>query len=183
MRKTAVIILAKGFEEIESVTPIDLLVRSGVQVIIAGLTDTLVKGSRGITIKTDCLIDEIPDEFDALILPGGPGAKLLAASDKVTQLIKKQNKAGRLIAAICAAPAVVLNPTGILSGKKMTAFPGYEKDLNPDVTHVDKCVVVDGPIITSKGPGTAFEFSLRIAEILVGREIMEKVSSATQYLV
>lgn len=183
MQKKAVIILAEGFEEIEAVTPIDILRRSGVEVIVAGLFEHIVKGSRNIMIQTDCLIEDIPDQFDMLILPGGSkGAENLARSEEVINLITRQNEEKKWIASICAAPAVVLNPTGILANKKITCFPDYKEDLNPDVTYVKEGVVVDGNIITSQGAGTAMEFSLKLSEILAGKSIAEKVGKAIQYL-
>ncbi len=182
MKKRAVVILAEGFEEIEAVVPIDILRRSGVEVIVAGLSGLEIKGSREVNIKADCLIDDIPEEFDALILPGGgPGAKNLAASEKVANLIKMQNDKHGIIAAICASPAVVLNSTGILAGKKVTCYPSHENDFNSNVTYTKDCVVIDGNIITSAGPGTAFEFSLTLAKILAGEEIAQTVGKATLY--
>lgn len=180
--KKAVIILADGFEEIEAVTPIDILRRCEVKVTVAGLTTPIVKGSRDISIQTDCLIGEIPDDFDMLILPGGArGAKNLASSTILVDLIISQNNKKKYIAAICAAPALVLNPTGILSNKKATGHPDHEKDFNPDVTYLTDNVVIDGKIITSRGAGTAFDFALTLGEILAGKEVAEKVCKATQY--
>lgn len=180
--KKAVIILAEGFEEIEAVTPIDILRRCEVKVTVAGLLNKIVKGSRDISIQADCLVDDIPDDFDVLILPGGAkGAKNLAASTKVANLILEQNNKGKLIAAICAAPALVLSPTGILSNKKATGHPDHEKAFNADVTYLTDNVVMDGNIITSRGAGTAFDFALKLGELLAGNEIAEKVCRATQY--
>jgi len=182
MKKTALIILAEGFEEIEAITPIDILRRSEVNVIIAGLFSLEVKGARGMTIKADCLIDNIPEDFHAIILPGGgAGAKNLAESQKVTNLIKKQHEKGGIIAAICASPAVVLYPIGILTGKKVTSYPTHERDFTDDVTYINDCVVVDGNIVMSRGPGTAFEFSLVLAKMLAGEKIAQEVGKATLY--
>lgn len=180
--KKAVIILAEGFEEIEAVTPIDVLRRCEVKVTVAGLASLIVKGSRDICIQTDCLINEIPDDFDMLILPGGSrGAKNLAASPLVANLIISQYNKHKLIAAICAAPALVLSPTGILSNKKATGHPDHEKDFNPDVIYLTDNVVMDGHIITSRGAGTAFDFALKLGELLAGKDVAEKVCKATQY--
>ncbi|MBU1077250.1 MAG: DJ-1/PfpI family protein [Spirochaetes bacterium] len=182
MKKLAVIILAEGFEEIETVTPIDLLRRGGIEVTVAGLSGLEVRGSRGITLKADCLIDEIPNEPDVLILPGGgKGAANLAGSEKVLKLLKTQNENDRIIAAICASPAIVLAPSGIASNKTITCFPAFKNDLPNDVIYKNDRVVTSDNLITSQGPGTAFDFSLTLIRLLAGEEIAEKVKKATLY--
>ena len=176
MPKTALVILAEGFEELEAVASVDVLRRSGVNVTIAGVANLLVKSSRGIGIQADMFMKDVKDIFDAVILPGGlPGATNLARSKEVAALIKKMNAAGKMVAAICAAPAVVLAPLGILDGKHATCFPGCESDFSNKTVYSPDSVVVDGNIITSRGPGTALEFALTVAARLVGKETADTV--------
>ncbi|MBN2407067.1 MAG: DJ-1/PfpI family protein [Elusimicrobia bacterium] len=177
--KKAVIILAGGFEEIEAVTPADVLRRGGVEVTLAGLGGTTVLSKRGLSLNADTSLEDLGGDYDACILPGGmPGAANLASSDKVTSLVKSMNARGRIIAAICAAPAVVLAGTGILAGRAATCFPGEQDKFGKDTKYRDEPVVCDGNIITSQGPGTALSFSLKILEALRGREISCKVAAA-----
>ncbi|MFH1877584.1 MAG: DJ-1 family glyoxalase III [Candidatus Omnitrophota bacterium] len=175
--KKALIILAEGFEEVEAVTAIDLLRRSGVEVTVAGLDAENVKGSHGIIIKADTALKKYKAVPNALILPGGSrGAERLANSREVKELILKMDSEGRLIAAICAAPAIVLAPAGVLSGKEATCFPGMEENFSPDIKFKKEKVVQDGNVITSRGPATSFDFSVLIAENLVGRETADQAA-------
>jgi len=176
MSKTALVILAEGFEELEAIAPIDVLRRAGVRVTIAGVKDLLVKSSRKIGVEADILLKDLVEMPDVVILPGGiPGATNLAQSEAVAALVRKMNAEGKSVAAICAAPAAVLAPLGILDGKKATCYPGCESDFSNKATYSQKRVVVDGNIITSQGPGTALEFALVIAERLVGKEMAATV--------
>lgn len=181
MQKKALIILAEGFEEIEAVTPIDLLSRAGVDVLIAGLTSCTVTGAHSrLSVQCERLVDAVPDEFDALILPGGmPGARNLAESRALKKLIQTMAAAGKIIAAICASPALVLAPIGILDGKKATCYPSMETAFPASCTHSSDPVVIDGNVITSQGPGTAFPFSLAIIEELVSHEKRAEIERAT----
>lgn len=171
MAKKALIILADGFEEIEAITSIDILRRARIEVIVAGLSNRETRGSHGIKVGTDILLDEFKEEIDALVLPGGsPGAENLAKSPKVASLINKMFRSGKIIGAICAAPALVLEPTGILNDKKATCFPGMEKLFSKEVKFSQDAVVRDGNIITSRGPATALAFALKIVEALIDKE-------------
>jgi 4-methyl-5(b-hydroxyethyl)-thiazole monophosphate biosynthesis len=182
MSKKAIIILAEGFEEIEAVTPIDVLRRANVEVVVAGLDHLEVKGSRNITIKADGLLKETKLDADLYIFPGGgPGADNLAASETVLNLIKTKYEEGKIIASICASPVVVLYKAGILSGKTITSYPGYEDQLGDEVTYSEKSVVVDGPLITSRGPGTAFDFSLTLVKVLTDETVAETVAKKAIY--
>ncbi|MBN2189865.1 MAG: DJ-1/PfpI family protein [Candidatus Aureabacteria bacterium] len=168
MEKKAVVVLADGFEEIEAVAPVDIMRRADIRVDVAGLDRKIVSSSRGLRIETDILFEELSDA-DALILPGGmPGAANLAGSGKVLNSIKNLYGKGRLIAAICASPAYVLIPSGILAGKKATGFPGTESMFRGIAEFISMPVVRDGNIITSRGAGTALEFSCSIAAYLAG---------------
>ena len=182
MPKKAIILLAEGFEEIEAVTCIDLLRRAGIDVTVAGLSDIRVKASRGTNILADKKLDEAGSDFDACILPGGmPGAANLAGSTKVKNLIQKMNSEGKLIAAICASPAIVLAPMGILKNKTTTCYPGMQDTFGKDTTYKEENVIVDGNIITSRGPATAMEFALAIVEKLAGKETADKVRKAALF--
>lgn len=170
MPKRALIILAEGFEEIEATAPIDILRRAQVEVIVAGLNNKEICGAHGIKINADILLEEFRQDADALILPGGsPGAENLSKSKKVSELIKAMFKGNKIIAAICASPALVLEPTGILKNKKATCYPGMEKLFSQDVQFCQEAVVRDGNIITSRGPATALPFALAIVEALVDK--------------
>jgi len=176
MVKTALVVLAEGFEEVEAVASADVLRRAGVRVTIAGVTDLKVKGSRQICVEADMFLRNFTGIPDAVILPGGfAGAKNLAKSAEVAELIRKMDKAGKIIAAICASPAIVLAPLGILNGRKATCYPDCETDFFKNVVASKDRVAVDGNIITSQGPGTALEFALTIAAQLVGKEMAENV--------
>lgn len=183
MKKKALVILAEGFEDIEAVTPIDILRRVNVEVIVAGLTSETVKSARGTVIKADTLLENAGEGYDVVILPGGmPGADNLANSAKVKKMILKMNADGKIIASICASPALVLSPMGLLDGKRATCFPGMETNFSAKVKFSREKVVQDGNIITSQGPATAFPFALKIAENLVGKDMAEMVGRQTLYL-
>lgn len=160
--------LAEGFEEIEAVTIIDVLRRAGIDVVTAGIPGSLVVGSRNIRITTDKKIDDIdPEDFDALVLAGGyPGYVNLGKTQKVLNMLVNFNSAKKLIGAICAAPTV-LAKVGLLENKKAACYPGMEKEL--PYPRGSK-VVVDENIVTSQGPGTSIEFSLKLVELLVDKQ-------------
>lgn len=182
MKKKAAVLLAEGFEEMEAVTPIDILRRAGVEVAVVGIGGLNIKGSRDITVKADKEISSYDELPDAVIVPGGGrGAENLSKSEKVGALIKEAHKSGKVIAAICAGPATVLLPLGILDGKNATCYPGDEKLFGQRARFRDEKVVVDGNVITSRGPATAMDFALAIAEMLCGKDIKEAVSKKLLY--
>ncbi len=179
MAKRALVLLAEGFEEIEAVTPIDMLRRAGLEVFVCGLDSECVSGAHGVSIAADKKFDSFIDDIDAIILPGGmPGAENLARSKKLKELIQTMHKAGKLVAAICASPAVVLAPSGILNGRRATAYPGMEKQFGKETIFLEDRVVLDGNIITSRGPGTAFQFSLAILEWLAGEKARKEIEDS-----
>ncbi len=176
--KRVAVLLAEGFEEVEAVSPIDFLRRAGVEVVTAGIASSRVKGSHAITIDADTRIDELPADLDGVILPGGSvGAGNLAKSRAVTDLVKRVYGEGKLVAAICAAPAKVLAPTGILRGKRATCYPGLEGELVGSDFSADR-VVRDGNLITSRGAGTAGEFAIELVRYLAGEEAAERVQAS-----
>ena len=171
----ALIILADGFEEIEAFTTVDVLRRAWVDVTVSGLVSTVVEGAHKVRTMTDSKITDVsPDSFDALILPGGPGYKNLLNSTTVLKMVQDFNKKNKIIAAICAAPAV-LAKAGALDGKIATIYPGMESHLPRPR---DAKVVVDKNIITSRSPGTAMDFALKLAEILTTKAGAKKVLTA-----
>ncbi len=172
------LLLAEGFEEVEAITTADYLDRAGIKVLLTGVGSSLVKGAHGISVKTDVEIDSLPDDLECIILPGGmPGAKNLANSEKVISLIINMNKNNKLICAICAAPALVLQKAGILANKKVTSYPGYD-DIFTESEYSEDKVVVDGNIVTGRSAGTAAYFAFKIIEILKNKETALKVQRA-----
>lgn len=174
MRKKALIVLSEGFEDIEAIAPIDILNRCGVEVTVAGLKSGPVKAAYGSTLVPDISIDQVHKIYDALIFPGGKNnARHLAEHPKVSKLVHEHHAAGRLVAAICAAPSHVLGEAAhILKGKKATGDPSFNEKLAASGAEVTgENVTVDGNIITAMGPGAALPFALKIAEYLVGKEI------------
>lgn len=175
--KTALVLLADGAEEMEAVICIDVLRRAKVDVTVVGLDSNVVKCSRDVQIKPDRTIKEVKDNIhDVVVLPGGgKGAKNLAASEDVKHVLKLHHQAGNLIAAICAAPTV-LAAHDIAKGKRITSYPAFRNQLERDYAYSENRVVKDGNIITSRGPGTAFEFALEIVTSLRGRETSQTIS-------
>ncbi len=159
----ALVPLANGCEEMEAVIIIDTLRRAEWDVTVAGLTDGTIEASRAVKLVPDTTWDQInPDDFDVLLLPGGFGGTMaLCEHTGVQQAIRDFNEKKKWIGSICAA-ALALHEAGILEGKKFTCYPGVEQKLPPNVQPVDEIVVVDGHLITSQGPGTAFEFALKV---------------------
>jgi 4-methyl-5(b-hydroxyethyl)-thiazole monophosphate biosynthesis len=175
--KKVLLVLAEGFEEIEAVTPIDVLRRAGLEVTVAGIGGTLVTGAHGLAFKADVDLAAYSGTPDAVVLPGGmPGATNLAASKSLAAILQKTYDAGKLVAAICASPAVVLAPLGLLDGKKATCYPGFEDRLGAKTERSADRVVKAGNVITSKGPGTAFEFSMAIVTELAGKPAADQLT-------
>ncbi len=170
-----IIIIAPGFEEIEAVTIIDLLRRGGVNVTVAGLERLVIKGSHDISIIPDVFYKDVKaDDFDMLILPGGqPGTNNLKSNQDVLHLVKKFFSSRKKLAAICAAPAV-LNAAGITNNLKLTSYPSEKSSLKNSI-YLENNVVKDKNVITSRGIGTAIEFSLKLIEELEGPDAAENV--------
>lgn len=170
--------LATGFEEIEAISTIDILRRANMEVVTISISETYeVSGAHGVSILADKLFSET-DFSDAswLILPGGlPGAANLAEYKPLTDLIIKQNELGKGIAAICAAPALVLGVIGLLDQKVATCYPGFE-DKMLGSKHTIEPVVTDGNIITANGPATTFKFALAIVTEELGESTAQEVA-------
>ncbi|KAK2986612.1 hypothetical protein RJ640_004368 [Escallonia rubra] len=164
--------IADGTEEMEAVIIIAVLRRAKAEVVVASVENRLeVTASRKVNLVADMILDEAANlSYDFIVLPGGlGGAHAFAKSEKLVNLLKKQRESNRPYGAICASPALVLEPHGLLKGKKATAFPAMCNKLS-DPSEAENRVVVDGNLITSRGPGTSMEFSLAIVEKLFGRE-------------
>ena len=168
------IILADGFEEIEALTPVDVLRRGGVSVAAVSVSGKTVTGSHNITVEADMLIGDIPPELpEMIVLPGGmPGTRNLDASEPLHELLRKAFDANIYIAAICAAP-MILGYAGYLNAKSATCYPGYDKYLIGAQKKTSQ-VVCDGNIITAASAGASLEFAVKLLELLKGKETAEK---------
>ncbi len=176
------LLLADGFEEIEALTPVDILRRAGIDVKTYSINgDLCVCGAHNIMVDADDIIENVNyDSVEAVILPGGmPGADNLENCKEVQELLEYASENGKLMCAICAAPKV-LGKFGYLKGKKATCFPGFEECLL-GAESTGKRVVTDGNVITSKGMGTAMDFALAILEYMKGKEVADKMAATTQY--
>jgi 4-methyl-5(b-hydroxyethyl)-thiazole monophosphate biosynthesis len=169
--------IADGTEEIEAVTIIDVLRRAEADVTVASVGALQVTASRGVRIVADCLIEACKErDYDLIVLPGGmPGAEHLRKSPVLKEMLLRQRNAQRWYGAICAAPAVVLEPHGLLVERRATCHPNHVHSLS-DPSAVAAPVVVDGNCVTSRGPGTALAFALKLVELLFGRQRMEAVA-------
>lgn len=170
--------MTDGFEELETIAPVDLLRRAGVEVVIASMGDVEVTGRNGVRLTADESWDDVdPAEFDLLLLPGGPGVAKLRSDGRAARCAREFMTSGKPVAAICAAP-LILKDAGLLEGKRFTAFPGVRGEL-PGC--LDEKVVGDGLLITSRGAGTALDFALAVVSQLCGeekaREIAKEIAS------
>ena len=171
--------LAQGCEELEAVTVVDLMRRAGIDVVTAGLDDKPVVASRGVLLIPDVLLDDVlGQEFDMIVLPGGlPGADYLDNDPRITELLRRHADNEKHVAAICAAPKVLVS-AGLLDGKRATSYPGVIDAMDlPSTSVLEDPVVVDGKIVTSRGPGTAMDFALTLIEQLLGREKRDAVEA------
>jgi 4-methyl-5(b-hydroxyethyl)-thiazole monophosphate biosynthesis len=197
MTKSLLVPIADGTEELEAVTIIDVLRRAGATVTVAAVEscDQLqICGSRETKIVADCSLQDCAQNspaqpWDLIAVPGGlPGAEHLAASAILDKLLRQQVAEGRLFAAICAAPCLVLGAKGLLRNSVATCHPMYHQQLEAREVDTESRVVVDGNCITSQGPGTALDFALELVEQLFGVVKREEVAapmvmttSATSY--
>ncbi len=189
-----VVPMAEGFEEIEFVTIVDILRRAEVEVVTASLGKRngdgsarrggaadedevgAVRGSHGIRIVPDAALEDIdPEDFDAVVLPGGyPGFVHLGEDERVLDLVRRMDGLGKYVAAICGAPSVLIK-AGVVEGRRATIHPAGRKDLS-DEQYVDDRVVVSGKLVTSKAAGTAMEFALRLVGEFAGTERMRRLA-------
>ncbi|KFG62290.1 DJ-1 family protein [Toxoplasma gondii TgCatPRC2] len=185
-RKMAVKVLvpvAHDSEEIEAVSIIDTLRRAGAEVVVASVEDTeLVRMSRGVCVKADKLISAVENEtYDCIAIPGGmPGAERCRDSAALTAMLKTHKAQGKLIAAICASPAVVLQTHGLLQGEKAVAYPCFMDQFPADMRGEGR-VCVSNKIVTSVGPSSAIEFALKLIEVLYNKEQAKKIAAQLLY--
>lgn len=185
MKKNSYLFLAEGFEEIEALTTVDLLRRAGIDVTTVAVgSGSCVKGAHGIPVEADTTFDQIdPADILWMILPGGlPGTTNLRAFEPLCKLLQAHAVDNGLIAAICAAPAMVLADLGILNGREATGYPGTFDPAKPgEVKWSDAMTIVDRNIITGKGPAAAMEFALAIIARTLGDDAARTVASGLLY--
>ena len=177
------VFLADGFEEVEALIPIDVLRRGGVEVITVSTTEfPLVESAHGVNIEADIQFEQSDyQDADLLMLPGGmPGAANLYDHEGVCKVVCAQAAAGKKVAAICAAPAVVLAPLGLLEGKKATCYPGFEKVLE-GATYTGDLVTVDGNITTAEGPAAAFPYAYELLSQLVDKATSDQIAEGMRF--
>ncbi len=174
------VFLGQGFEEIEALTPVDLLRRAELPVQTVGIGKREITGSHGITVRCDLVDDDIsPEGLDMIVLPGGmPGTLSLEKSEAVQTAVDGCVQNDKWIGAICAAPSI-LGHKGLLAGRRATCFPGYEEQLAGAVLS-EEPVCVDGHIITAKGPGVSVEFGLKLVEVLTSRRRAQILKDSLQ---
>lgn len=162
------VLVAPGFEEIELTAPVDILRRLGIKVVLAGVQGLSVEGAHGMTLQADMLLVDVESaEYRGVILPGGQGAWLLRDTAAALAVVKDMHKSGKLVAAICAAP-FVLEAAGVLGGRQITCYPAeaVRRDISSVRSISEDSVVVDGNIITGRGPGAAMDFGFALGEYL-----------------
>jgi len=177
--KEVFIYFAEGFEEVEAITPVDVLRRAGCEVTTVSVTGKKeVTSTRGVSVLADALFEDVDyAKADLILLPGGqPGSDNLNKHEGLKKQIRAFHSQGRMIAAICAAP-LVLGSAGVLKGKRATCYPGCE-DLLTGATCTGNAVEIDGNIITGKGPGLAMKFSLTLVEQLIGKAKADELRRA-----
>ena len=180
--KRVLVPLAEGFEEVEAVTVVDLLRRANLDVRTAALAGRRVTGSHGITLEADLELDGVrAADYDMIVLPGGmPGADHLKKDARVVGLLREFASTGRYAAAICAAPGVLAH-AGLLDGREATSYPGFlGQDSAAGIRLSDAPVVIDGKVVTSRGPGTAIDFALALIALLEGQAAADAVGGRLQ---
>ncbi|MBR1388024.1 MAG: DJ-1/PfpI family protein [Prevotella sp.] len=179
------VFLADGFEDVEALIPIDVLRRGGVEVVTVSTTEfPLVESAHGVNIEADIQFEQGDySDADLLMLPGGmPGASNLFEHEGVCKAVADQAAAGKKVSAICAAPAVVLAPLGILEGKKATCYPGFEKALTgAGATYTGDLVTVDGNITTGEGPAAAFPYAYELLTQLVNKQTSDQIAEGMRF--
>lgn len=170
------VLLADGFEEMEAIAVIDILRRADIPLTTLALTNKAVKGSHGIVVQADDLLENAAGKsYGMVVLPGGPGVENLKKDSRVASLLEQQLSQKKLVGAICAAPTVLAG-LGMLKGKTVTGYPGTEDVLTKGGAQLKlEPAVVDGSLVTGRGPGTAVEFALALVATLKGEAASKKV--------
>lgn len=176
------VVLAQGFEEIEALTPVDMLRRAEVPCKLIGVTTRAVCGSHGIIVQADATLDEVDlAQAEMLVLPGGmAGTTHLYEQPRVRQAVEQAVRDGRWVAAICAAPSVILGGLGLLQGRKATCYPGMEQGMT-GAHALEQACVTDGNIITARGMGSALPFALTLVRVLCGEDKASALARAVVY--
>ena len=185
MAKKVYVFLADGFEDVEALIPIDVLRRGGVDVTTVSISDfPLVQSAHGVNMEADIMFEQGDfTDADLLFLPGGmPGASNLFGQKGVCKAVVDQFAAGKKVAAICASPAVVLAPLGILEGKKATCYPGFEQVLaEKGAKYTGELFTVDGNITTGEGPAAAFPFAYELLAQLVDQKTADQIAEGMRF--
>ena len=176
------VLLGEGFEEMETVAPVDLMRRAGIDVRLAGIGGDFITGGSGITLRADVRVEDIElENMEMIVLPGGSGGvKSIGASESAIEAIRYAYANGRYIAAICAAPTL-LGKLGLLKGVKAVCYPGMEAGMIGASSAGNVKTVRDGRIITGQAPGAALEFGLKLVDILKGEAASDKVNRSIFY--
>ena len=178
------VFLADGFEDVEALIPVDVLRRGGQDVVTVSVMDDsqTVESAHGVTMIADTWIGDCDlTDADLLLLPGGmPGASNLYACEPLRQALVNQQEEGKMIAAICASPAVVLGQMGLLQGYRATCYPGFEQLLS-GAEYTGELCTVDGNIITGEGPAAAFPFAYALLAILQGEATAQQIADGMRY--
>ena len=184
--KKVYVFLADGFEDVEALIPVDVWRRGGIDVTTVSISDfPLVNSAHGVNIEADIMFEQGEfDDADLIFLPGGmPGASNLFAHKGVCKAVVDQFAAGKKVAAICASPAVVLAPLGILEGKKATCYPGFESVLaENNATYTGDLFTVDGNVTTGEGPAAAFPFAYELLSQLVNKQTADQIAEGMRFV-
>ena len=183
--KKVYVFLADGFEDVEALIPVDVWRRGGLDVTTVSISDfPLVNSAHGVNVEADIMFEQGEfDDADLIFLPGGmPGASNLFAHKGVCKAVVDQYAAGKKVAAICASPAVVLAPLGILESKKATCYPGFESVLaENNATYTGNLFTVDGNVTTGEGPAAAFPFAYELLAQLVNKQTADQIAEGMRF--
>lgn len=176
------LLLGEGFEESEAIVPADLLRRAGVEVRLTALKGGKVTSAHGVTVEADCALKDVDEnQLDMLILPGGMGGvDAILGDQSALGLIQRAGDRGAYIAAICAAPTILAH-LGMLDRRGAVCYPGMEDQMLSAVVHKGRRVVEDGHLITGEAAGSAFDFGLKLVEVLKGAQVAQQVCQAVHY--
>lgn len=189
----AAVFFADGFEDIEALSPVDYLRRAGIEVITVGVVgkpfnDTLiVTSSHNVPMIMDMSFDTFMKQYsknipDCVVCPGGSkGAQNLAATKDLLNYLEEAYNQKKLTAAICASPAVVFGKTNILKNKKWTCYPGMESETSADYQkgYKNEPFVIDGNLVTGRGPGASEQFAMELVRILAGQETFDRIHNGS----
>lgn len=176
------LLLGEGFEESEAIVPADLLRRAGVEVRLTALKGERVTSAHAVSVEADCQLKDVDEQaLEMLVIPGGMGGVAAILGDQsALGLIQRAGDRGAYIAAICAGPTILAH-LGMLDRRKAVVYPGMEEEMLSAVVQKGKAVVVDGHLVTGEAAGSAFDFGLKLVEVLKGKEAAEQVRRAVHY--